>query len=69
MKLTGIIVLVLGIVFTIFTTVTYFTQEKVVEIGSLKVTKEEPHTIGWSPVVGIAAMGIGAALLLQSRKK
>lgn len=68
MKQAGIALLVIGLVLTVFTTFTFFTKEKVVDIGEIKITKDEPHSFNWSPLAGIAVMGIGAVLLWQSGK-
>ncbi len=69
MKTTGIVILVIGLVLTIFTTVSFFTKEKVVDIGKLEITREKPHNFSWSPVIGIVVMGIGGVVLWQASKK
>jgi len=48
----GIILLVIGIVMMIYTGFTYVTTERVVDLGPLKVNKEEHHPVQWSPIVG-----------------
>jgi hypothetical protein len=69
MKQAGITLLIVGLLLTVFTSFSFFTKEKVVEIGDLKITKDEPHSINWSPLAGIAVMGLGGAMLWQSSKK
>jgi cytochrome b subunit of formate dehydrogenase len=69
MKAGGIVLIVLGLLLTIFTAVTYFTKEKVVEIGKLEITRDKPHYVYWSPIVGIVLIGIGGVVLWQSNKK
>ena len=69
MKKVGIIILLLGLGLTIFTTVTYFTKEKVVDIGKVEITRNKPHRLNWSPLIGIAVMGIGGIVLWQASKK
>ena len=69
MKKVGIIILVLGLLLTIFTAITFFTREKVVDIGSLKITANKPHHLNWSPLIGIAVMGVGGVVILMSPKK
>jgi hypothetical protein len=69
MKKVGIIIVILGLVLTIFTAITFFTREKVVDIGSLKITANKPHHLSWSPLVGIAVMGAGGVVILISSKK
>jgi hypothetical protein len=69
MKKIGIIIVILGLALTIFTAITFFTREKVVDIGSLKITANKPHHLSWSPLVGIAVMGVGGVVILISSKK
>lgn len=69
MKTTGIIILVIGLVLTIFTAFTFFTREKVVDIGKIEITRDKPHYLNWSPLIGIAVMGIGGVVLWRASKK
>ena len=69
MKIAGIIIILVGLVLTIYTTFTFFTKEKVIDIGNVQITRNEPHHINWSPLIGIAVMGIGGVVLWQSSKK
>ena len=69
MKKTGIFIVILGLALTIFTAITFFTREKVVDIGSLKITANKPHHLSWSPLIGIAVMAAGGVIILVSNKK
>ena len=69
MKTTGIALLVIGVALTIFTSVKFFTREKVVEIGKLEITRDKPNYMSWSPILGIVVMGIGGVLIWQGSKK
>lgn len=69
MKTTGIIILIIGIVLTIFTTFQFITKEKVVDLGPLEITKEKPHSMSWSPILGIVLMGVGGGILLLKASK
>ena len=69
MKKAGIVVLVLGALLTIFTAMTFFTREKIVDIGSLKITANKPHHMSWSPLVGVAVMAAGGIMIFVSSKK
>ena len=69
MKITGIFIMIAGLGLTIFTAFSYFTREKVLEIGSVELTRSQPHYLNWSPFIGIAIMVIGAFIVLQTRKK
>jgi hypothetical protein len=69
MRKAGIFILVLGLLLTIFTAITFFTREKVVDIGSLKITANKPHHLSWSPLIGIAVMVAGGVVIFMSPKK
>ena len=69
MKKTGIIIILIGLALTIFTAFTVFTKEKVVDMGKFEITRNKPHHLNWSPVIGIVVMGVGGIILWQSNKK
>ncbi len=69
MRKAGILIVILGLILTIFTAITFFTREKVVDIGSLKITASKPHHVSWSPLIGIAVMVVGGVVILVSPKK
>jgi hypothetical protein len=69
MKKAGIIILILGLLVTMFTGLDFVTREKVVDIGTLEISANKNHSLAWSPVVGVVMMAIGAGFyLLVSRK-
>jgi hypothetical protein len=69
MKKIGMIILLVGLGLTLFTTITYFTKEKVVDLGKVEITRNKPHRINWSPLIGVAVIGIGGVVLWQANKK
>ena len=69
MKKIGIGIVILGLILTIFTAVTFFSREKVVDIGDVKITRNKPHHLNWSPLIGIAVMGIGGVVFVMAPKK
>jgi hypothetical protein len=69
MKTAGIVLLIVGLLMTIYTGFTYVTQDKVLEVGGLELTKNDDHTISWQPYVGLATMVIGGVVLVLGRKK
>jgi len=69
MKQAGIIILIVGLLMTLYTGFTYVTKEKVVDLGNLEITTDNEHAVRWQPYVGIGAMIIGGAVLLLGRKK
>jgi hypothetical protein len=68
MKRAGIVILIIGIVFTLFTGLSFFTRENVVDIGALQISAKKKHSISWSPIVGVVAIALGAGLYLLGRK-
>jgi hypothetical protein len=69
MKKAGLIIIILGLILTIFTAVTFFTRESVAKIGDVNIVANKRHHLNWSPIVGIAIMGVGGVVLLMSPKK
>jgi hypothetical protein len=68
MKKAGIVIIILGLLLTIFTAFTYFTREKVVDLGSVEITANKRHHLKWSPLIGVAVMAVGGVILWQSPK-
>jgi uncharacterized YccA/Bax inhibitor family protein len=68
MKKAGIVIIIVGLLFTVITGFKYFTREKVLDIGSLKITASEPHRVNWSPAFGVGIMLVGGAVLLFGKK-
>ena len=69
MRKAGIFIIILGFLLTIFTTVTFFSRERVAKIGDINITANKRHNLKWSPLVGIAVMAIGGVVVWQSPKK
>ena len=69
MKTAGIIILIIGLVMTLYSGFTYVTKEKVVDLGEIEITQDSSHAVNWQPYVGIATMVIGGALLILGRKQ
>jgi hypothetical protein len=63
MKLVGIVLIVVGIVALAMGGFSYTTREKVLDLGPIQATTEKQHTIPLSPIVGIAALVGGIAVL------
>ncbi|MDD3568555.1 MAG: hypothetical protein PHT92_09170 [Bacteroidales bacterium] len=69
MKKIGIIILGIGLLITIVTSVSFVTREKVVDVGDINISRNKNHSLAWSPIVGIVAMVVGGGLLLIGLKK
>ena len=67
--LTGIILIVVGIVAFAYQGITYTTREKVVDIGPIQMTAEKTKTLPLPPLVGgIALVGGVVLLVIGSRR-
>lgn len=62
MKTLGIILIVVGIAMLVVTNINFKTEEKVVDLGPLKVNKEKDHNIGWPTYVGALVLIGGVAV-------
>jgi uncharacterized membrane protein YidH (DUF202 family) len=63
-KLVGILLIVFGVVALAVGGIRYTTREKVLDIGPVEATAEKHHSIPLSPIVGIAAVAGGVALVV-----
>jgi len=62
-KLIGVLLIVFGVVALALGGIRYTTREKVLDIGPVQATTEKHHEIPLSPIVGIAAVVGGIAVL------
>jgi hypothetical protein len=69
MKIFGIILIILGVLALAYQGIQYTTREKILDIGSLKVTADTKKTIPLPPIVGGIALVAGIALVLVDRRK
>jgi len=65
----GIILVVLGIAAFVLQGISYTTQERVLDVGPLEVTKEKSNTIALPPVLGAIALLGGVGLVALGGKK
>jgi hypothetical protein len=64
----GLLLVVLGVIALGVHSVTFFTQERVVDTGFFNISVEKPHTIIINPLVGIVAVVAGVILFVASRR-
>ena len=69
MKNLGIVLLVVGIIMTVFTGFTLITKKEVVDLGSVEINKKERTPIYWSPIAGAILMASGVVILLLGKNK
>lgn len=68
MKNLGMVLLVIGIVMTIFTGFNLVTKEKVVDLGSVEISANKKTPIYWSPITGAVLAMAGVVLIALGRK-
>ena len=69
MKLVGIVFIVLGVLALVYQGIQYTTKEKILDIGSIKISADTKKTIPLPPIVGGVAIVAGIALIFVERRK
>jgi uncharacterized membrane protein YidH (DUF202 family) len=69
MKILGILLIVLGVVALAYGGITYTRREKVLDIGPIEATAERRHTVPLPPVLGVAALVGGIALVIAGARR
>lgn len=69
MKALGIFLIAAGIVMMVITGINVVTEEKVVDLGKVEITKEENNPISWSPIIGAVLLVGGVIVLLTGSRK
>jgi len=64
----GLLLVVLGIIALAVPSITYFTTERVADVGFFRIEVSRPHTIVFNPVVGVVALAVGIVLFLVGRR-
>jgi hypothetical protein len=68
MRLIGILLIVFGVAALAMGGFSYTKREKAVDLGPVEVTTEKHKTIPLSPIVGLAAVAGGIALVAVGSK-
>jgi Short repeat of unknown function (DUF308) len=64
----GILLIVFGVAALMFQGVTYYTTERVAQAGPFAIDVQRPHTIVLHPVIGIAALVGGIAMMMAGSR-
>ena len=67
--LTGVILIVVGVLALAYQGITYTTRKTVLDIGPIQATKESKETIPLPPVLGAVALAGGIALLVAGTRR
>lgn len=68
MKTVGIVILVLGLLMTLYSGFSYMTKETVVDLGSVEITRDDEHNVNWQPYIGVGLMVVGGSALMFGKK-
>ncbi|MBY0426488.1 MAG: hypothetical protein K2Q22_12680 [Cytophagales bacterium] len=69
MKTMGIVVIVTGLLITVYTGFGFITKPKELNVSHLEVTRNKGYGLGWSPVIGVFVIAVGGALLMLIPRK
>ena len=69
MAILGTLLVVLGLVALVYQGFTYTTRETVIDIGPIHATADRDKTVPLPPIIGIAAVAGGVALLIAGTRK
>jgi len=69
MAIVGGVLLVLGLLALVYQGITYTSRDTVVDIGPLHATADREKTLPLPPVLGLAAVAAGVALLIAGVRK
>lgn len=67
--ITGIVLIILGVVALSYQGITYTSEEKVIDIGPLQATAMTEKTIPLPPVLGVLALVGGIVLVVVGARK
>lgn len=68
-KTIGIILVIVGILMMIYTGFNFITTKNVVDLGAVKINKEEKHPVQWSPIVGALLLVGGIVIVVTNKNK
>jgi hypothetical protein len=69
MKKTGLFIFGIGVIMALFSGFALITKEKVVDIGTVEITRNNKHRFDWSPLIGVGVMAFGAGVYLIGKRK
>jgi len=67
-KTIGSIIMVIGLLMTLYTGFNYVTREKVLDIAGIEITADKNNTVSWNSFISIGVMVIGGLVFLYNKK-
>ena len=68
MKTAGVVLVILGVLMCIFTTINFTQEKNVVDLGPLQINKKEHKSIGWPVYAGVGVGLLGLGLIVAGKK-
>ena len=68
-RISGIVLIVIGIIMIVYTGFNYVTTERVVDVGPIKINKEENHRVQWPPIIGAVLLVGGIVILVRDKRE
>ena len=69
LAIVGVLLIVLGVAALVYQRVTYTSRETVIDVGPVHATADRQRTLPLPPLVGIAVVAGGVALLVAGMRK
>lgn len=69
MRVSGIVLLIVGIIMMAISGFNFTTEKKVLDVGPIEVNKEENHRVAWPVWAGAIAAVAGVVLIVAGKKK
>jgi hypothetical protein len=69
MRITGVILIVIGVICLAFGGITYTKREKILDLGPLQASAERQKTLPLPPLLGGLALAGGVALMIAGSRK
>ena len=69
MKKTGIIILAIGLLFTLITTIGILVKERITDPGKVEMAQLKVHHLVWEPMFGVILIMIGAGMYKAGKKE
>jgi uncharacterized membrane protein YidH (DUF202 family) len=68
MRTLGIVIIVVGILMIVFTSINFQTKKKVLDVGSMQINRKENHRVRWPVYTGVVVCVVGVVVLLIKKK-
>jgi len=69
MKSLGIVLIIAGLLITIYTGFNFVVKEKVVDVGNIEISRDKKVNLNWSPLLGVVVMLVGGGMVFYGNKK